>query len=105
MSHIIVKVTKVKVLEPYVLLVEFDDGASPRVDLGNVLRGELYGPLRDPKLFAQAAVDPEIHTVVWPNGADFDPATLYDWPKVAPDFEAMAQKWPQGTDASATDAS
>ena len=31
-------------------------------------------------LFGQVWIDPEVHTLVWPNGADFDPATLHDWP-------------------------
>jgi hypothetical protein len=26
-------------------------------------------------------IDPEAHSLAWPNGADFDPATLHDWPK------------------------
>ena len=24
-------------------------------------------------------LDPEVHTLVWPNDADFDLATLYNW--------------------------
>lgn len=39
----------------------------------------MYGPLRTPELFAKAAIDPVAHTLVWPNGADFDPATLHGW--------------------------
>ncbi len=41
--------------------------------------GELYEPLRDLNLFNQIRIDPEAHTLVWPNGADFDPETLHDW--------------------------
>jgi hypothetical protein len=26
-------------------------------------------------------IDPEVYTLVWPNGADFDPSVLHDWPK------------------------
>ena len=38
-------------------------------------------------------VNPEAHTVVWPNGADFDPATLHDWPEYESAWIAQAQKW------------
>ena len=34
--------------------------------------GELYGPLRDLKLFDQVRIDVEVGVLVWPNGADFD---------------------------------
>ncbi len=44
-----------------------------------MLTGELYSPLQDLGLFNQVQLDPEISTLVWPNGADFDPATLHDW--------------------------
>ena len=66
-------------LEPS-LRVRFDDGAVQEIDFLPVLSGELFGPLREKKLFAAVRLDPECHTLVWPNGADFDPATLHDWP-------------------------
>ncbi|HEY7316247.1 MAG TPA: hypothetical protein VIE89_01640 [Candidatus Binatia bacterium] len=31
--------------------------------------------------------------IAWPNGADFDPATLHNWPEVAPALKALADKW------------
>jgi hypothetical protein len=34
-------------------------------------------PLANPDLFHQAMVDPELETVVWPNGADLSPEFLY----------------------------
>jgi hypothetical protein len=50
------------------------------------LFGNLYGPLRDISLFNQVRIDPEVKTLDWPNGADFDPATLHDWPRYAEKF-------------------
>jgi hypothetical protein len=40
-------------------------------------KGESFEPLRDPTYFATVKVDPEAATVVWPNGADLSPETLY----------------------------
>ncbi|HEY0778166.1 MAG TPA: DUF2442 domain-containing protein [Gemmatirosa sp.] len=91
--HPIHRVRAVAVVAPYTLEVAFDDGLVRRIDLAPVLAGELYAPLRDPALFAQARVDPEVRTVVWPNGADFDPATLHDWPEHEAAFRSLAQGW------------
>lgn len=33
-----------------------------------------------PFLIRPSQIDPEVHTLVWPNGADCDPAILHDWP-------------------------
>jgi hypothetical protein len=37
----------------------------------------VFEPLRDPTYFAKVKVDSEAATVVWPNGADLAPETLY----------------------------
>ena len=44
-----------------------------------MLYGELYSPLRNRELFEQVTVDQEVGTIVWPNGADFDPDMIYLW--------------------------
>ncbi len=93
MHHAIHKVTRVRVIAPYTLEVQFADGTERRIDLGPVLVGELYGPLRDPALFEAVRIDPEVHTLVWPNGADFDPATLHDWPDYEQAFRRRAKRW------------
>ncbi len=93
--HVICRVVEVKVERPYLLEVRFDDGVTRRIDLGPVLYGELYGPLRDESLFSQVTVDPEAATLVWPNGADFDPATLHDWDDHKAAFIEQARRWRQ----------
>ena len=70
-------VANVRVVRPYVLEVTFEDGAQGDVDLEPELWGEVFEPLRDPALFAQARLDHELGTVVWPNGADLSPDYLY----------------------------
>jgi hypothetical protein len=73
--------------------VLFDDGTDQTLDFSPMLAGELYGPLRDLAIFNQVRIDPEVHTLVWPNGADFDPTTLHDWPNYAEAFAARAKQW------------
>lgn len=93
MIHPIYRVVSFEVLTRYTLKVTFDDATSQVIDFQSVLEGELFGPLRDPSLFNQVQIDPEVHTLVWPNGADFDPATLHDWPQHQEELQAMARRW------------
>lgn len=79
MKHLLVRVTDFTIVDEYTLRVEFDDGTVQSIDFAPVLHGYYFGPLRDLELFNQVRLDPEIFTLVWPNGADFDPATLYKW--------------------------
>src|SRR5579875_1451100 len=93
MNHPLYRITAVDHVPPYALCLRFNDGLTRTIDFEPILEGELYGPLRDPAVFAQVTLDPEIHTVVWPNGADFDPATLHDWPDHEAAFRAAAARW------------
>ena len=93
MSHPIHRVVEFEIVAPYVLRVRFDDGTSQRINFQPVLAGELYAPLNDLNLFNRVSIDPEVHTLVWPNGADFDPATLHDWPQVRDEFAIRARSW------------
>ena len=93
MDHQIYRVQSVEITAPYTLLVHFDDNTVQTINLQPILAGQLYGPLRDLMLFNQVRVDPEVHTLVWPNGADFDPATLHDWPQHAQAWVARARQW------------
>ena len=72
------QVVEAKHVKDFVLHVRFSDGTEGQVDLEDELEGEVFGPLNDPAYFREAGVHPELHTVVWPNGADFAPEFLYE---------------------------
>ncbi len=58
--------------------VRFEDGTTADVDLSYLLDyGGVFAPLRDPAYFARLRADAEAGTIVWPNGADIAPETLY----------------------------
>lgn len=93
MAHEIYRISSFQKVAPFTLRAEFDDGTSQIIDFRPVLKGELYGPLEEPTLFDQVRIDPEIHTPVWPNGADFDPAILHNWSESGPALKALAEQW------------
>ncbi len=93
MKHPIYRVSFLEIVATYTLRIGFDDGTEQTIDFRPILAGELYGPLRDEQWFGKVRIDPEVHTLVWPNGADFDPATLHDWPAHEQAFREAAQRW------------
>ena len=56
--------------------LRFSDDLEGTVDLSRDLAGEVFEPLRDEAFFARVTLHPELHTLVWPNGADFAPEFL-----------------------------
>lgn len=93
MAHGIHRVAFFRQVGEYTLRVHFADGTEQVIDFSPVLTGEICAPLPDPEVFRQVCVDPESHTFVRPNGTDFDPAQLHDWPQVRHAFAKLAQSW------------
>lgn len=71
-------ITNVTYLEDYRLQLQFNDGAIKEVDLQNELYGEVFEPLKNLDFFRQVSLNPESHTIEWPNGADFAPEFLHE---------------------------
>jgi hypothetical protein len=95
MEHEIYVVTTFEIVAPYTLRIVFDDGSTQFINFWPLLRGALYAPLRNLVLFNQVRLDEEEGTLVWPNEAAFDPATLHDWAVVGEAMIKMAQTWPE----------
>ena len=93
MKHQIVKIKSVTVPKLYKIKVTFDDATEKTIDLEQLLTGPMYGPLKDPVVFKAVTIDPEAATVVWPNGADFDPETLYKWDLYEHELKDRALQW------------
>ncbi len=93
MSHPIYRVASFDILGPYQLGVTFTDGTRQHIDFQPVLRGAIFGPLRDLATFNAVRLDREAGILIWPNGADFDPAALHDWPEVCDEFAQRAATW------------
>jgi len=67
----------------YIIRVRFNDGLEGDVDLEDQIYGPIFEPLRDIETFKSFRLDPELHTLVWPNGADFSPEFLHEKVRVA----------------------
>ncbi len=93
MNHPIHRVVGFEIVGPHAIHTRFEDGLERTINFEPVLAGELFGPLRDRQFFERVQLDSEAHTLVWPNGADFDPATLHDWPQYAEAFAEQARRW------------
>ncbi len=71
-------VIEAQYVRDYVIRLRFRDGTSGEVDLLPELWGEVFEPLKDIEYFKKFTLDPELETLVWPNGADFAPEFLHD---------------------------
>jgi hypothetical protein len=56
------RIVETKYVGDYTLFLRFSDGTAGEINFEQELTGENH----------------EIHTIVWPNGADFSPEFLYE---------------------------
>jgi hypothetical protein len=72
-------VKAISVLPDYRLAVTFNDNTSGIADLSSVTKAKdagIYTALADRAVFEQATLS--LGVVTWPNGADLDPAWMYE---------------------------
>ena len=93
MGHPVHKISAFEIVGPYCIRIAFADEVTRTINFRPLLEGEIFGPLRDFDQFNSVTLDPEAHTLVWRNGADFDPATLHDWPEHEAAMIALARRW------------
>ena len=72
----ILHITSAHHVEAFRIWVSFDDGTAEEIDLAGSLNGVMFEPLKKLEIFKRVSVDPELETVVWPNGADLAPEFL-----------------------------
>ncbi|HLP18631.1 MAG TPA: DUF2442 domain-containing protein [Bacteroidota bacterium] len=69
----------VKALAGRKLELTFEDGVIAVIEMDKIVKNYtgIFEPLLKDYFFNLVKVDPELGTIVWPNGADICPATLY----------------------------
>ena len=77
-----IRLIEARLVSDFVIWLRFNDGLEGEVDLSGELDGPVFEPLKDPTLFSSFQVHPDLHTLTWPNGADFAPEFLYERARV-----------------------
>ncbi len=93
MKHEIHIIKSFRIIKPYTLEIVFGNNKLKTINFLPVLSGEIYGPLKNLNCFNKVILDTEVNTIVWPNGADFDPTLLYYWEHHIDELTQRAEKW------------
>jgi hypothetical protein len=76
------RLVEARYVREFTLWLRFSDGVEGEVDLRDELYGPIFEPLRELEVFRSFQLHPELHTITWPNGADFAPEFLHDQVRV-----------------------
>jgi Protein of unknown function (DUF2442) len=72
------RIVEARYIAGFKVWIRFSDGVEGDVDLSHELTGPIFEPLRSAEEFRRFSLHPELHTLVWPNGADLAPEFLRD---------------------------
>ena len=70
------RIVEARYVAGFKVWVRFSDGVEGDVDLSHELTGPIFEPLRNIEEFRRFSLHPELHTLVWSNGADLAPEFL-----------------------------
>jgi hypothetical protein len=76
------RLVEARYVRDYVIWLRWTDGSEGEVDLAGDLDGPVFEPLKDKRYFRSFVLSPDIHTLVWPNGADLAPEFLREHTRV-----------------------
>jgi Protein of unknown function (DUF2442) len=76
------RLVEARYVRDYVIWLRWNDGSQGEVDLREELEGPIFEPLKDQSYFRAFTLSPEMHTLVWPNGADLAPEFLREHTRV-----------------------
>lgn len=81
------------IVSEYRVALTFEDGELREIDLRELLSFTgMFEPLEDPDYFAKLRVEPDVGTIVWPNGADVCPDVLYEKSRPLGQITASAER-------------
>ncbi len=71
-------IIEVKVIKDHILYLRFENGVEGEVDITQIVPFKgVFKKLQDPQYFKTVQLNQELGTIVWDNGADLSPNTLY----------------------------
>jgi hypothetical protein len=71
------RIAQVRPLNPWQVQLDLTDGSSRHVDLAPLMVGPIFDAIKaDVAMWRAVSVDPDLGTIIWPNGADLDPDVL-----------------------------
>ena len=76
------RLVEARCVRDYVIWLRWSDGTQGEIDLAAELEGPIFEPLKDQAYFRRVIVSPDLHTLVWPNGADLAPEFLREHTRV-----------------------
>jgi hypothetical protein len=78
MRDYLIEVVDAHYIDGYRIRLTFTDGKTRTVNLESILTGKVFSQLKDIRKSRQFRVDKTLGTIVWPNGADLAPYSLYE---------------------------